>query len=142
MMKARNLIVPVTCLLLIGAAGCGHKHKPVNLTVLVPSQGGAKPVIEEPSVLAEKRSILTFELPPDSAPGATLEIQFLNQKGAPVLACDQGILLKGPSPLQCKLKTEGDFTIAISVTAPGEHRPQTVDQVDAYIRPCKACSIP
>jgi hypothetical protein len=137
----RNLIFPVMCLLLMGAVGCGPTHPPVPITVVAPTMDGAPPTLTVSEVLAEKGTTLTFELPPGSAQGTTLEVEFKNMKGEPVDECrDQAVVLKGLSPLTCRPKKEGDFTITLTVIAPGGHRHKIPTPVKAYIRPCKACS--
>lgn len=139
-MKVRRLFVSAICLSLIAALGCGPKHVPVPMTVLVPSQDGAPAQTESSSVLAEKGATLTFEAAPGSPSDTTFEVQFLkNGVAKQVCSGEKGTTLEGPSGLQCKLTTTGDFDIVIYETS-GGRRHVAHPAVKAYIRPCKGCT--
>jgi hypothetical protein len=142
-MKVRRLFIWATCLPLIAASGCGPKHAPVKIDVVIPTQGGA-PEIQPSSVLAEKGATLTFRVPGDPS-DITLEVQFLKNGVAekvcrPETTTTTTTTLTGPSPLKCQLTTTGDFDLVINeVTSDGKRKiPSPV--VKAYIRPCKGCS--
>lgn len=139
-MEVRRLSVSALCLLLLAASGCGPKHVPVNITVLIPSQAGAPPYTKASSVLAEKGATLTFEADPGSPSDTILDVQFL-EKGVPQTECvnETTTTLEGPSPLTCQLRTTGDFDIIISENSPGRRRARR-PPIKAYIRPCKGCS--
>ena len=140
-MEVRRLIVSALCLLLLAASGCGPKHVPVNITVRIPGQPGAPPHTEASSVLAEKGATLTFEADPGSPSDTILEVQFLENGVAKAVCSEEGTTttLTGPSPLKCRLITNGDFDIVISENSGGKrHVPRP--PIKAYIRPCKGCS--
>lgn len=138
-MKVRRLFISAICLPLIATSGCGPKHAPVSVTVLVPSQDGAPALIEPSSVLAEKGATLTFTMADGSPSDTTLEVQFL-KNGVAKKVCRQGTTttLTGPSPLSCTLKLTGDFDIVILETSGKRHLSRR--GVKAYIRPCTGCT--
>jgi hypothetical protein len=132
------LSVSAMCLTLMAVAGCGPRHAPVSITVVIPAQADAPPQIEASSLLAEKGATLTFEAAEGSPPDTTLEVQFL-KNGVAAQVCREGITLAGHSPLKCTLIGTGDFNVAVFETYDGKrHIPRP--QVKAYIRPCKGCS--
>jgi hypothetical protein len=138
-MKVRRLFVWAICLPLIAASGCGPKHAPVNISLLIPSQGGA-PQTQASSVLAEKGATLTFQLP-GNPQDITLEVQFL-KNGVAEKVCSQETTttLTGLSPLPCQLTTTGDFDIVINEITSDGKRKVPRPAVKAYIRPCKGCT--
>jgi hypothetical protein len=139
-MKVQRLLVSAVSLSLIAALGCGPKHVPVPITVLVPSQDQTPAHTESSSVLAEKKAVLTFEAAPGSPSNTTLEVQFLkNNVARKVCSEETGTTLKGPSPLTCHLITSGDFDITIDEIS-GGGQPVRKPKMKAYIRPCKGCS--
>jgi hypothetical protein len=136
-MKVRRLLVSAMCLTLPAALGCGPRHAPVSITVVVPSQAEAPPQVEASSLLAEKGATLTFEAARESPPDTLLEVRFL-RNGVATQVCREGITLTGPSPLTCHAIATGDFEVAITEIHEGKRHPRP--HMMAYIRPCKGCS--
>lgn len=137
MIKVRRLFVLAIGMPLLAVSGCGPKHMPVSVSVLVPPDA-TQEHIESSSVLAEKGATLTFEATPESPSETTLEIQFL-RNGVAARVCSEGTTLTGPSPLTCHPMVTGDFDIAIFENQPGKRR-LPKPQIKAYIRPCKGCT--
>jgi len=137
-MNVRRLFVSAIGLPLLAALGCGPKHTPVSMTVVVPSQAGAPPQTEASSVLVEKGAALIFEAAPGSPPDTTLEVQFLKH-GVVKDVCAEGATLEHQGSVTCHPKITGDFDISITETSGGKrHAPQP--EVKAYIRPCTGCT--